>query len=222
MYEHWGGARFECTFFEGAKTLTYFRDCGGGHILSTCDFRNSTAPAVNSKNMIFQCELVWVSMYSQHTSTKCFVFTDFQKQLYFIISIHSQCNYHYSQQKTNGCPSNLWPWVARGQRWPFLNREYTTGPMHLLAIKLRPFKIECVFCIRKFWKLNARARKHNTNARNLHGPLWSKVTWFYKNRKLARWLTSLQCITSSDVHYCLGYKYIWRIKMIAFHQILKL
>ncbi len=85
----------------------------------------------------------------------------------------------------------------------------------------RPFKIECVFCIRKFWKLNARTRKHNTNARNLHGPLWSKVTWFYKNRKLARWLTSLQCITSSDVHYWLGYKYIWRIKIIAFHQLLK-
>ncbi len=47
--------------------------------------------------------------------------------------------------------------------------------------QVRPFKIECVFCIRIFWKLNARAQKHNTYPRNLHEPLWSKVTRFQWN-----------------------------------------
>ncbi len=56
------------------------------------------------------------------------------------------------------------------------------GSTFSLKFMVRPFKIECVFCIRKFWKLNARARKHNTNPRNLHEPLWSKVTWFQWNR----------------------------------------
>ena len=43
---------------------------------------------------------------------------------------------------------------------------------YLYGYFFRPFKIECVFCIRKFLKLNARTQKHNTSPRNLHELLW--------------------------------------------------
>ncbi len=39
------------------------------------------------------------------------------------------------------------------------------------------FIIEYVYAsIRRFWQLNACTGKHNTNPKNLLGPLWSKVT----------------------------------------------
>ncbi len=86
----------------------------------------------------------------------------------------------------NNSHINFFAWISLSS-----DGEIMLGyqPIHILQIlftnswmRTRPFKIECVFCIRKFWKLNARARKHNTNPRNLHKPLWSKVTWFQWNR----------------------------------------
>ena len=58
----------------------------------------------------------------------------------------------------------------------------------------RPFKIECVFCIRKFRKLNQRARKHNTNARKLHAHWWLQKIWFCWNCKCAICLSTLNTV----------------------------
>ncbi len=123
-------------------------------------------------------------------------------------SKHSSCTYKemllLSLASKTICLTNLWSaWKGKifdpnGCIWPQKNhliresilkwslKNASTWPTLFwqadAELCLRPFKIECVFCIRKFWKLNARARKHNTNPRNLHEPLQSKVTWFHKNR----------------------------------------
>ncbi len=46
--------------------------------------------------------------------------------------------------------------------------ENPYGIRILNPLEIRPFKTECVFCINWFWKLDARARKHNKTRRNLH------------------------------------------------------
>ena len=63
------------------------------------------------------------------------------------------------------------PWVCDGliQMLIAMKQHCWCSWWYALQTPSGGLKIECVFCIRKFWELNAHMRKHNTNPRNLLG-----------------------------------------------------